>query len=177
MTKTIISKERTGNFTLFLICGAGLIIFFVIVLYPRYKLIIQKQSDIAEIKHQISDQKEMIPQLAMKMIEADRLKLPDGLVSQSKKPFLPDEKEKLLSLIEESAVRYHLKTESIVVDGENILMSLSTIKQNDKDSFTEIYPFLMELKKMTYAERIERIVMRAVGEIKKIEIRIRVVKK
>lgn len=177
MSQTIISKERTENFTLFLICGAVLIMFFVIVLYPRYKLLIQKQLDITELKYQITDQKEMIPQLAMKMLEADRLKLPERLVFPNKSPILPDEKEKLPSVIEESAIRCHLKSEKVVVDGENILLSLTTLKQNDKDSFTEIYPFLMELKKMTYAERIERISIRAAGDIKKIEIKISIVKK
>lgn len=177
MTQNIISKEFRGNFTLILICCAGLIIFFVIVLYPRYKLIIQKQFDITEIKRQIADQKEIIPQLAMKMIEADRLKLPEGLVFQNKNPLLPDEKEKLPLLIEELAARCHLKMENITIDSENILISLSTIKQNDKDSFTEIYHFLMELKKIDYNERIDRIAIRAVGEIKKIEIKIRIVKK
>ncbi len=182
MALTIITKERTRSFTVFLICTAILLLFVLIVLYPRYKILIEKEFYISKLKHQIADQKELIPQIAVKMQEAEQARLPEGLVLPNKSPLTSEEKEKLPQMLEELAIRYHLKPESIVPEtdsggNEAVFLSLTVFRQQDKNDFFQIYPFLTELGKAAYVERFERISIRAVNEIRKVEIRIRLVRK
>lgn len=182
MALTMLSKEKTRSFTVFMICGAVLLLFIVIVLYPRYKILIEKEFYISKLKHQIADQKELIPQIAVKMQDAEQSRLPEGLTLPNKAPLTSEEKEKLPQMLEDLALCYHLKPESIVPEtdsggNETVSLSLTVVRQSDNNAFSQLYPFLMELGKAAYAERFERINIRAVNEIRKVEIRIRLVRR
>lgn len=181
MPQQIISKEKTRSIILFLICGIGIFVFVVIAMYPRYKLLIQTKKQTDEFNAQIEKQKELLPLLALQFQEMDKLKLPDELSSPNKAALLPEEKEKAASDIGGLAAQNRLSVERITFEENletvSVLLATNSMETEDKHSFSNIHRFLIGLENLSYTDRIERISIRAVDQIRKIEIRHKLVKK
>jgi len=155
--------------------------FVIVAMYPRYKLLIQTKMQTDELNMQLERQKELLPLLALRFQELDQLKLPDELSSLNKVALLPEEKEKVSSDIGGLAAQNRLSLETIGFEAnfETVSVSLVTVKQEteDKDSFSNIHRFLIGLENLSYTDQIEHIAIRAVDQIRKIEIRHKLVKK
>jgi hypothetical protein len=182
MSQQIISKEKKRSLVFFLICGTGLLMFVIFAMYPRYRLLIQAKIQTDELRAEIDRQKELLPLLAIRLQESEQLRLPDELSSRNKTALLPEEKEKVSSDIEQLAAQSHLGIESVSfgADFETVSVLLATAampEAGDKDSFSNIRRFLIGLENLSYADRIERIAIRAVDQVRKIEIRHKLMKK
>lgn len=179
MAQQLISREKNKSIIFLAIFSVGLFAFIFIGIYPRYKLLKQTERRIDELSSQISRQKEILPALAMQFQEMTQLKLPEGLLFPDKTAL--EEKEKILSDIQELSIQNSISVENIVFESNNetAVILLATIKpeNDDKDSFLKFHHFLIKLGSLPYIDRIERLSIRAADQIKKIEIRLRFVKK
>ncbi len=150
-------------------------------MYPRYKLLIQTKKHTDEFNAQIEKQKELLPLLALQLQEIDKFKLPDELSSLNKAALLPEEKAKAAFDIEQLAAQNRLSVESVGFDANfetlSVLLATNSTETEDKNSFSNIHRFLIGLENLSYTDRIERISIRAIDQIRKIEIRHKLVKK
>lgn len=151
--------------TFFLICGIGILLFVMIIIYPNYTSLADMDMEIASLNVRLEEQKVLSP-IFKDLIKKVRIKKTLDLPFPKKEKLSQDETEIIPLIIKEISKKSNIKFEKAVPDVESAIggSGLLRIDVNLKGGFSNLRNFLLRLNELPYLEHIEKIRIRIENE-------------
>ena len=164
----------TQSLIYFLICGAGILVFVILIIVPTQNTAAELDREIDRLNARMEEQKLLKPvfdRLLDRVRRNDPIELP--IVKKDKLTF--GEIDQITERLQQNARQHNLKLEDMRTDMNalpaktgNMVVQIKVIGE-----FQEFREFLMDLEKIPSLERIEEIRIRAIENSRQLTVKVR----
>lgn len=173
------SVDRIGAFmplqsiVLFLVCAAGLLLFFLLVILPSQKLQAEYDRDIAALKSRIEEQKILLP-VFKNLLEKSKAPQPAKLPSAGKRKLTRSEVGAAPRLVRQAAENAGLRVKELSLDVNSVADASGRVAVQfaAAGQFAEFRKLLMELAALPYLDSLDEIEIGAAEGGEEISMRI-----
>ena len=172
--RNLITILSTQSLIYFLICGAGILVFILLIILPTQRMSAELDNDIQK-HHTLIDEQRILKPVFENLLKQVKKKGPTNLPATKKVKLARGDINKISELLLEIARRCGLDLHDIQTD-------VKSMKNNDKyllvrihatGEFIRFREFLMDLAKIPSLEQIEEIRIRAIEATREFKVKIR----
>ncbi len=164
----------TQSLIYFLICGAGILVFVLLIIVPTQRTAAELDQEIERLSARIEEQKLLKPvfdSLLDRVRRNDPIELP--VVKKDKLAF--GEIDQITESLQQNARQHNLKIEDMQTDMNALSAKAGNIVVQIKinGEFQKFRDFLMDLGKIPSLERIDEIHIRAIENSRQLTVKVR----
>jgi len=161
--KKILSFLPTQSLILFLLCGAGIIAFVIVIILPTQNTSAKLDQDILKISDRIEEQRILKP-VFESLLKRAKKKNPTELPTTKKAKLDRTDISKLSADLQEMAFRHGLKVQAMNTDVTGLIGKSSHLRMrlNLTGAFLDFRGFMVDLGTIPSLEVIEEIQIRAI---------------
>jgi hypothetical protein len=166
-------KLPKRNVILILIFGVAIILFVLLMIFPKYIAYSNITEDIERLKTNIEEQKILSPIFEDFSKKAD-YKEPGNLPFPKKAPMSKSEAATISSVIQDIVIKNGFNLENIVTDVDALLQESGMLKLGIQMSgdFLNLRKVMLELNALPYLEHVESIQISSEGANSKIQLKL-----
>ena len=170
--KKIISILPTQSLILFLVCGAGILVYVFLIIIPTQKTSTELDTDIVKIGDRIEEQRILKPVFESLLKQAQK-KNPTDLPATKKVKLDRADISKLSEGLQEMAFRHGLKIQDMNTDVSDLIgkSGYLLMRINLTGAFMDFRSFLVDLGTIPSLEIIEEIQIRAIEGAREFKIK------